>query len=90
MNINNTISPLLNKYVIFNDIYSSKEVTITLPKSHLFIVYDVIKDNSDEDLYNYALKSVKIKRFEIWANISQIILLDEDSQKVARTLYGKI
>lgn len=81
MNVFNT--SLLDKYVLFNGIYS-KEDSI---KGQLFYIIDIIYDPKDK--FNYALKSVKIKRFEIWAKIEQITVLEEKDQIIARTLYGK-
>lgn len=78
-------SNLLDKYVLFNGFYKKKEDLLVTPKNHLFIIYDIIED----DDYKYAIRSVKITRFEIWAKIGQLILLDEESQVIARTLYGK-
>lgn len=81
---------LLDKYVLFNDFHSTNIDKIIIPKSHLFMVYDIISEpNDDCEEYQYALRSVKITRFEIWATIGQIIILDEPSQVIARTLYGK-
>lgn len=81
------ISPLLYKYVIFKDTYP-KDFIIKNNKSNLFIVYDIIDDPNDS--YKYVLQSVRIKKFEIWAKVGQIILLDDRAQVIARTLYGKI
>ena len=74
---------LLNKYVIFNGIYNKEPVL----SGHLFYIYDIIDDPKDK--FKYALQSIKVKRFEIWAKIDQIILLDDKDQTIARTLYGK-
>lgn len=76
----------LNMYVIYNDLWKYKGVDLP-PGDHIFRIEDIIKSDNVINNYDFFIQSVKISRFNLWVRHSQIILLDDKTQAVAKVLY---
>lgn len=77
---------LLNMYVLYNDVWSLKGVDFT-SLGHIFRIEDIINTDNVINNYDFFIKSVKISKLTLWVRHSQIILLDEKAQTVAKVLY---